>query len=308
MSGISTPAALAALKTKLYKQFQASMTSTPVFAERVGLFLDVPSDTEFNTYDWLKAMSGMREWIGPRVYDGLTERVFQIWNRHYEKTLAVNRDKLEDSPMSAIGDASLRLGLLMDTARKLTDDLAVDLLQNGQSRLCYDGQNFFDTDHPVDIDDASAGTQSNYEGASFALTAPNFNTARQRMMSWKNENGRPFGNKMNLLVVPPALEDEGEVILVAQYGTSGQTNTNAGKAKLEVWPELAGQDTTWYGFDTQSPGAKALIRQLRKSLTLAARTSETDEPVFDRNEYVWGLDERVGMGFGAWSKAFKGVG
>lgn len=306
MSGIQTPASLAALKTRLYKTFGEAMASAPVFSERLGLFTDMPSDTETNTYDWLAGLSGMVEWIGPRMVDGFKERVFTIKNKHYEKTVEVNRDQLDDSPMTAIGNAAERLRILTEAGRKLSDDLLIDVLINGHQRTCYDGQFFFDTDHPTDLD--AAGTQSNLEAAAFGLTGPNFATARARMMSFKGENGRPLGVRPNLLVVPPALETTALTIVTAATGSAGATNVQQGMAKVEVVPELAGADTTWYLFDTQSTGAKPFIRQLRKALQLVGRTAETDEPVFTRNAYQWGLDARMGVGYGVWFKAFKGVG
>lgn len=318
--GIQTPAALAALKTRLSKAFQAAMTASPVHSARLGLYTTIDSDTEFNTYDWLAAMPGMREWIGPRIVEGFKERTFTIYNKHYERTLEVNRDKLEDSPMSAVADAGLRMELFLEAARKLDDDLLFNaavaapaagqvggLLAGGASTVCYDGQFFFDTDHPTDLD--ATGTQSNLEAAAFALTGPNFATARARMMAYKGENGRPLGIMPNLLVVPPALENTAHGIVTAIYGSSGASNVQVGQAKVEVVPELAAlSDTTWYLFDTLSPGPKPFILQNRSPLKMVFRGSETDGPVFERNALQWGIDRRVGAGYGIWQKAFKGVG
>jgi phage major head subunit gpT-like protein len=318
MPGIQTPAALAALKTRLFKDFQAAMTASPVHSARLGLYTTINSDTEFNTYDWLASMPGMREWIGPRIVEGFKERSFTIYNKHFERTLEVNADKLDDSPMSAIADASLRMSLFMEAARKLDDDLLFNatttamggisgLLAAGTATVCYDGQFFFDTDHPTDLD--ATGTQSNYEAAAFALTGPNFATARARMMAYKGENGRPLGIMPNLLVVPPALENTAHGIVTALYGSSGASNVQVGQAKVEVVPELAAiSDVQWYLFDTISPGPKPFILQNRKPLSLVALTAESDPEKFRRNVYQWGIDRRVGAGYGIWQKAFKGVG
>lgn len=306
MPGLQTPAVLAALKTRLYKDFSEAMSGAPVFSDRLGFYTSVSSDTESNTYDWLAAVTGMREWVGPRVIDGMRERVFQIVNKHYERTLEVNRDQLEDSPMSAVGNAAARLNILLEAGRKLQDDLLIGLINAGGSALCYDGQFFFDTDHPTDLD--AAGTQSNLQAAAFALTAANFQTARANMMSFKGENGRPLGVNPNLLAVPPALEKAANDIVTAEFGSSGASNMHKGMARVEVVPELAGADTTWYLFDTVSPGAKPFILQNRKPLQLVQRMGESDDPVFSRNVIQFGLDARMGAGYGVWSRAYKAVG
>ncbi len=318
MPGIQTTAALAALKTRLYKVFQdALVNQSPAHSMRLGLYSEMPSDTEFNTYDWLASQPGMREWLGPRIVEGFKERAFTIYNKHYEKTLEVNADKLDDSPMTAVGDAAARLSILLEAARKLEDDLLFNttstamgvisgLLASATTTTCYDGQYYFDTDHPTDLD--ATGTQSNYESTGFALSDTNFQTARARMMAFKGENGRPLGILPNLLVVPPALEKTAHTIVTAQYGASGASNVQQGMARVEVIPELSAlSDTAWYLFDTQSSGAKPFILQNRKPLNMVSLMGPTDAPVFDRNVYQWGIDRRVGAGFGVWQKAFKGV-
>ena len=315
MTGFQTTTALAALKTRLFKDFQAALSGAPVHSARLGLYTVLNSDTEYNTYDWLASMPGMREWIGPRIVEGFKERSFAIYNKHYEKTREVNLDKLDDSPMTAIGDASARMQVFLEAARKLEDDFLFNasstamgaisgLLATGTSTACYDGQYFFDTDHPTDLD--ATGTQANYTSTGLALSSANFQTVRQRMMSFKGENGRPLGIIPNLLVVPPALEKTANDIVTAEFGSSGATNVQRGQAKVEVIPELAAiSDTEWYMFDTLSPGPKPFILQNRKPLNLVALMGPSDAPVFNRNVAQWGIDRRVGAGFGIWQKAYK---
>lgn len=314
---MQTPAVLAALKTRLHKDFQAALTKPAmVHSRRLGLYSYFDSDTEFETYDWLASMPGMRKWLGPRIVESFKERAYQIFNEHFEKTIEVDRDKLADSPMSAIGNAAARLAVIMEGANKLEDDLLFNasstatgaisgLLALGASTVCYDGQYFFDTDHPTDLD--GTGTQSNYEASGFALSAANYQTARSRMMSFKGENNRPLGIIPNLLAIPPALEKTGKEIVVAQVGSSGATNVQAGTAQVEVIPELAILgDTRWFLFDTITSGPKPFILQLREALKMVERTAPSDAPVFERNKLQWGLDRRCGAGFGIWQKAFSG--
>jgi phage major head subunit gpT-like protein len=317
MPSFQTTSTLAALKTRLHRDFQAALTGSPVHSQRLGLYSEMQSDTESNTYDWLASMAGMREWLGPRIVESFKERSFQIVNKHFEKTLEVNIDKLEDSPMTAVSDAAARLAVFMEGARKLDDDLLFNasstamggvsgLLAVAATTVCYDGQYFFDTDHPTDLD--STGSQSNYESTGFALSSANFQTARARMMAFKGENGRPLGIIPNLLVVPPALEKTAHDIVTAEFGSSGATNVQRGMARVEVIPELSAlSDTSWYLFDTVSPGPKPFILQNRKALQMVTLMGPTDAPVFNRNVYQWGIDRRCGAGFAIWQKAFKGV-
>lgn len=311
MPGFSTPAVLAALRTRLSHAFADAMVSAPIHSDRLGLYTKANIDTESLTLDWLATLGPMREWIGPRIVEGFKERAYQITTKHYEKTVEVSKDKLDDSPMTAISDAALRMKLFTEAARKLEDDLLFDstigLMVNGHTRTGYDGQNFFDTDHPTDIDNVT-GTQSNYEAAAFALSAANLQTAWARMASFVGENGRPLGASPNLLVVGPALKKTADDIVTAQFGASGASNTQFGMVQVMVVPELSASPTHWYLFDTQSAGFKPFILLNRSPLKMDQLSASTDHDVFWRNVLVWGLDRRVGAGYGAWFKAFKGVG
>lgn len=310
----SSTATLNALRTQLYTVFRDRPTP-PSFADR--FFTEVSSTTELNTYDWLAELDGYHEWVGPRVIQALKERSYQIVNKHFEKTLAVHRNKLEDSPMTAIGDAGTRLKLLLDAADTLKDDLLFapssavpgiisGLIVNGHQTLCLDGQNYFDTDHPTDMDNVT-GTQSNYEVSGFALTAPNFATARARMQSFRGENGRPMRVNPSVLVVPPALGKAADEIVTATYGSSGASNVLAGKAEVVVVPQLSLiSDTRWFLFDLDSPGPKPFIFQRRSARKLVQMFAETDPNVFYNNELVWGVDERAAAGYGIWQRAFSG--
>ena len=305
MPGLATPAVLAALKTNVYKNFQGALAARPPTPIVDMLFQKVSSSTLMNTYAWLAEMTGMAEWIGPRHVDGFKERAFQITNKHYEKTVAVNKDTLDDSGMSVVADAGERMRVITEAAHFLEEDLLLDLLQNGQTRTGYDGQFFFDTDHPTDITNVT-GTQSNYSASGLALTQANFNTAKQLMMQYQGEGGRTFGVGYRLaLLVPPQLEDEADAIVTAQYGASGASNTTYQYAEKLVWDRLANQGTTWYLVDIGPRGLKPLILQERKPLTLVSRVAENDDNVFWRNELVWGLDKRIGAGYGAWFKIYK---
>lgn len=60
----------------------------------------------------------------------------------------------------------------------------------------------------------------------------------------------------------------------------------------------------WYVLDT-TRALKPIIFQNRKSPKFVAKTAETDDNVFDRNEYVYGADSRCNVGFGFWQLAYS---
>ena len=106
----------------------------------------VPSSTAANTYAWLGNSSQIREWLGPRVINRLKEHNFTIKNRKFEKTEAIPRDAIDDDEYGVYMPLFSQMG---QDAKEFPDLLTFPLLKEGFTSLCYDGQNFFDTDHPV---------------------------------------------------------------------------------------------------------------------------------------------------------------
>lgn len=120
--------------------------------------MEVPSDTRQENYDWLGDLPMMREWIGDRVIRDLSAFHYDIVNKDFEATIEVDRNDIEDD---RVGIHRPRIMALSDAARRHADILVFGLLASGASRTCYDGQYFFDTDHPMG--DVSV---SNYGGGS----------------------------------------------------------------------------------------------------------------------------------------------
>ncbi len=268
------------------------------------------SDSDLNLYPFLAQFPQFREWVGQRMVHGLKERSYTITSKDYELTVGFDRNALDDAKSIT---KQLVLGGIVDESRRLPLKLIIDAIKNGTTALGYDGQFFFDTDHPTDLDTVT-GTQSNYQATAFALTRTNFQTARTRIRSFAGENGRSYGNGfMNtnlLLVIPPELEVAAEdIVNVNNIAVAGGTTNNTlfSAARVVIVPELSTQPTAWYLFDT-SGSLKPIIVQQRQSTRLVARDKDTDDNLFWHKEYIFGADLRVGVGYGAWHKAFKGVG
>lgn len=149
--------------TGLYTGFKTTFNGaftgvTPVW-NRVAM--DVPSTASKETYAWLGQLPGFREWIGDRVIQNLKQHDYTIKNRKFESTIGVSRDEIEDDEYGVYSPLVSEMGRLSAVH---PDELVFGLLQTGFTGLCYDGQYFFDTDHPVTLADGTAGTWSNHGG------------------------------------------------------------------------------------------------------------------------------------------------
>lgn len=159
---IITNAALEALRTSFRKTFSDTYRTFRADAFYSRVAMTVPSGTGSNTYGWLGEFPGLREWVGDRVIRDLNEESYQIFNKLWEDTLGVQRVQMEDDNL---GMYTGMVEGLAEAAARHPDELMADLILNGISQTCYDGQNYFDTDHP---------TYANHDGTGAVTTVSNY--------------------------------------------------------------------------------------------------------------------------------------
>jgi phage major head subunit gpT-like protein len=139
-----TNALVQALFVGFKKLFQDAQAETPTHWQKIAT--EVPSTTKSNTYGWLGQFPEFREWIGDRVLKSIKEFGYSILNKDWETTVDVKRTDIEDDEIGIYNP------LFQEAGRASTvqpDKLVFKALKDGRTTLCYDGQNFFDTDHPV---------------------------------------------------------------------------------------------------------------------------------------------------------------
>lgn len=141
---IITPALITSLRTGFSKAFQDALAATPTDWEKVAT--RVPSSSTSNTYGWLNQYPALREWVGARVVKDMAAQAYQVQNKLYEGTVGVARTDIEDDNVGVYTPLFAEMGR---AAKSHADQLVFSLLAAGETTTCYDGQNFFDTDHPV---------------------------------------------------------------------------------------------------------------------------------------------------------------
>ncbi|WP_165079112.1 MULTISPECIES: Mu-like prophage major head subunit gpT family protein [unclassified Desulfovibrio] len=104
------------------------------------------SANKSTTYGWLGQFPKLSEWVGSRSVKNMAEHGYSIVNNLYEGTVGVKRTDIEDDNLGIYTPLFEEMGYATATH---PDELVFALLGKGVSTECYDGQNFFDTDHPV---------------------------------------------------------------------------------------------------------------------------------------------------------------
>jgi phage major head subunit gpT-like protein len=126
---------------------------------------EVPSAAADEKYGWLGKLPNVREWIGDREVQNLTMSDYSIKNKSYELTIGVDRDNIADDQYGVYGPLFEEFGR---SVAAHPDQLVFSLLKAGFAANCYDGQYFFDTDHPVVDATGATVSVSNSGGGSGA--------------------------------------------------------------------------------------------------------------------------------------------
>lgn len=135
---------LSAIFTGFNAKFTNAFQVTESHLDKIATI--IPSLNKEETYGCLNNFPEMREWIGSREVNNPELMGYTIKNRTFESTFSVPREDIEDDRYGLLGPLAQRMGEL---AKIHPDELLFGLLKNGFAQKCYDGQYFFDTDHPV---------------------------------------------------------------------------------------------------------------------------------------------------------------
>ena len=151
--------------------FQSGLAMASTMHTQVATI--VPASLKTQKYGWLGKFPSVREWIGPRVVHSLEQHDYSITEKPWELTIGVDRDDIETDNLGIYSPMFSEMG---ESTGAKWDLLVFELLKAGFSNTCYDGQNFFDTDHPVlDADGAvqSVSTPGGGSGTPWFLLCTN---------------------------------------------------------------------------------------------------------------------------------------
>lgn len=109
----------------------------------------VPSTTGTESYAWIGEFTRLREWLGEREINRMKMHDYALKNKKYEGTEGIPAEYIEDDTYGVLSPKFADMGYAAATH---PDEMVFALLASGFTTKCYDGQNFFDTDHPVGED------------------------------------------------------------------------------------------------------------------------------------------------------------
>jgi phage major head subunit gpT-like protein len=97
-------------------------------------------------YGWLEKFPRLKEWIGARQLKALAGHKYTVKNKEFESSVSIGRSEFEDNSYGQYSPIFAEMGR---EARIYPDDIVYSLLAMGDTELCFDGQPFFDSEHPL---------------------------------------------------------------------------------------------------------------------------------------------------------------
>lgn len=213
-----TPSGLRALSQGFQAAFLEGIGSVPTQWPLVAM--EIQSKTKIENYAWMKDLPGMREWIADRVINNLEATNYQLAAKHFENTIGVDRNDIEDD---TLGIYRNRFAMQGEVAAQHPDTLTWQVLLSAFATTGLDGQYFFDTDH--------IGYDAN--GAEIA------------------------------------------------YSNTG-----------------GGSSAPWFLMDLSRKYMKPLVMQRRQEVRFVPMDKDTDENVFMKRQFMYGVDARYNVGLG----------
>jgi len=243
---IINKASLSALFVGIKTAFNKGLKDTKTYWARVATV--VPSTTSAEKYTWLGQFPRFREWLGDRQIKNLAAHDYTIKNKKFESSVAIPRDDLDDDTFGVFNPLYEEMGYAASTH---PDELVFTLLGKGFSELCYDGQNFFDTDHPVGNEENGISSVSNMQAGGLAAW----------FLLDVNRPLKPliFQRRRDYAIKAMTKDDDENVFMRDEYryGVDARVNAGFGLWQLAFGSQLALDETNFTAARTAMESLKS---------------------------------------------------
>lgn len=266
--------------------------------------MEVPSDAAGEDYAFLGRFPKLRKWIGSKVVKNIAAGKYYKANEDWETTISVKRNDINDDRLGIYRTQAMQAG---ESAAELHDIIVDDLKNNAFTQTCFDGQYFYDVDHPVGKNSVSNKLTNALSAANLVGAQGSYGAARAMIMSFKDEEGMPLRLIPDTLEVGPGLEAVAKLLLEADKLQDDTPNPYKGTAKLLINPGMT-STTQWMLHVTAKQSIKPFIVQMRQAPVFVSQTSSENDDVFDKGEYKYGAEARATGLYGYWQLSVGSTG
>jgi phage major head subunit gpT-like protein len=281
---------LQALLTGYQSIFLNAFTEADKKAAWKALCMEVNSTGDKEGYNWLESVPSISEWKDMRQVAGLSAQAYEVVNKNYEGTIAVDRNTLEDDKYQMIAP---RVRQLATRAANHPAKLIYQLLNAGAATKTYDGLNFFaDTrsfDDSGNIDNVIEGAYA----ASAELIRAGILAAVVRMRGFCDNRGEFLDLVPDTIICSPVMEIAVRNALLPSVVGAARPEAELIK-NIIVSPWLTSGATAGHDYilACTSNELKPMLFQIRKAPEFVAMDKPDSEKVFMQRLIHYGIDGR----------------
>jgi len=287
-------AILKGIRTEFNKQL--STYDGPLFRPFVQF---VNSDGSYDDFRFKDSVGSIREWNDKRHTQNFKDYLYTVRPKHYEFTINVNRDTLDDSKKTLGADLEKDIRESAQLWKGFPDEKVYDLItDNGTA---YDASTFFATSHNIDganaIDNLQTGT-----GTTLAQLEADLASSRDAMYGYRDVNDRPINmNPRFVVLIPAHLHDKFLTLRNSQQiydGSGNKTNIYNDSFDIIINHWQGGSDDDWYLINTNSNILPFMVTDRQKP-----KWEVKDDP--ENLDIKYFSDARMGFGYGAFTAICK---
>jgi phage major head subunit gpT-like protein len=219
---------------------------------------------------------------------GFDDEKYTLTNENYGFIVEVDENVMDDDRAGYVRDRAQSAAIGFDI---WIGEQFADLVVNGTSTTCHDGQYYFDTDHASSQSNADQNKEVSVTNIDDAVT--NILSVVNAMCKFKDKNGK-YLNKYPTHVVAGTGDTADAWEMVLNTPLWPGTANNTGNPFYNI-----SSATAWYMFDAS--GWKPFIYQERTALKIY-----TTIPDGNLAQFVWRLKKRCAFGYGPWWTGIKG--
>lgn len=289
-------AAVTALFTTMNVLFNKAFKDAKPVWPKIAML--VPSQSSEEGYAWLSKFPKMKRWVGDKTKKSLKAFKYAIANDDWEATIEVDRNDIEDDKTGAYGVQAKASGA---SAASWLDEMVGEAVSSCFTALCFDGQYFCDTDHPVGPEGSQVSVSNKIttklEIDTLAKAKASFGVAKTMMRQFKDDEGRPLKCRPNILLVGPALEDVANTLRTSDRLEDGKANIYKGTFEVVVFDEI--EDESWFLLDTTQPVMPFVVQERKKPVPVH-QTGPESNGVFENHILKFSVEARGNSGHAFW--------
>jgi phage major head subunit gpT-like protein len=298
-------------------EFARALEDAPLSPWVSELSVYFPKSDQFTEeHRWVGSAPGMTQWVGSRQVKQLQDYGLKIQNVGYESTLEVTADEIAYDKTAQV---QMRIEDQASAAAQHWEELLTPLISAGASTVCYDGQFYFSSSHPVgggvasnSISTSLGAIANRIGGNTFAgsVTSPGaeamvvgiLNTVKQ-FYKFKDDQGRPINGSAKRFILMTGVDNmdsAAEALAASKLGTGKDNPIDSMKLdiQLAVNPRLNWNDKFALFRADGAGGLKPFIRQQMGQMEYT-----TEDKLHRERKYEYGLFSNRGVGLGLWQTA-----